>query len=252
MRLLIMIPTFIVEMLGKLFTALVGGLSGRVPTSHSSGDHLDRRKKMALIAVGVISISLVSLFFTMAAPTPKINRAPFSGLGAALADETVTAIDNHGTVVPVLASYYTTGSTPITDQWKTFATEIKRHRSVNLAEPVIVKLDEATGEPALSRADFDNLVEKNSTAGALVFFVGLPRWETANPLTLPSVAPKIIAVHNTPLSAKPYFTSSIATALITPRLVPAEPATGEPKTPRQWFDRYFQIVTAENYQSLLD
>lgn len=250
MRFLIMIPTFILELLGKLFTALVGGLSGRVQTSRSQGNNPERRKKVTFVAIGVTAISLVSLFFTMCERSPKINRGLFIGLGEVLADETIKAIDSHGTVVPVLATYHTTGSTPVADEWETFAKEFKKHSGVKLAEPVIVKLDQATG--ALSRNDFDNLVEKHATTGALVFFVGLPLWDAKNPLTLPRVAPKIIALDNTPQPYQPYFTSSIVTVLITSRSTPDDPAEKEPKTSRQWFDRYFQIVTAENYQSLLN
>ena len=232
---------------GKCYITLLGSLGD------TNNFDPARRKKVTLIAVSVIIVSLFSLFFTMYEGAPKINHAPFIGLGEVLADETAKAIDNHGTVIPVLANYHTTGSTPLTDEWKTFAKEIKKHSGVTLANPVIVKLDETTGEPALARADFDNLVEKNSAAGAVVFFVGLPLWDPANPLTLPSgKAPKIIAVHNTPLPFKKYFTGSVATLLITSRQSPDEKAAGEPKTTRQWFDKYFQVFTAENYQSSPD
>ena len=232
---------------GKCYITLLGSLG------NTNNNDPGRRKKVTLIAVSVIIISLVSLFFTMCEDTPKINHDPFIGLGEVLATETARAIDNHGTVIPVLANYHITGNTPMTDEWKTFAKEIKKRSGVTLANPVIVKLDETTGEPALARADFDDLVEKNSTAGAVVFFVGLPLWDTAKPLTLPSGgAPKIIAVHNAPLPFKKYFTSSIVTLLITSRQTPEEKAAGEPKTPRQWFDKYFQVFTAENYQSSPD
>ena len=231
---------------GKCYITLLGSLGD------TNNDPV-RRKKVTLIAVSVILVSLISLFFTMCEGAPKINRAPFIGLGEVLAAETAKAIDNHGTVIPVLADYHTMGNTPLTDEWKTFAKEIKKHGGVTLGNPVIIKLEETTGEPALARADFDNLVEKNSTAGALVFFVGLPLWDATKPLTLPSGgAPKIIAVHNAPQPVKKYFTSSIATLLITSRQSPDDKATGEPKTPRQWFDKYFQVFTAENYQSLPD
>ena len=232
---------------GKCYLTLLGSLGG------GTNNDPERRKKVTLIAVAVILISLVSLFFTMCEHAPKINPLPFIGLGEMLAEESITAIDNHGTVVPVLADYHTTGSTPMTHEWKAFAKETKRHSGVKLADPVIVKLAESgMGEPGISRADFDNLVKKNSTAGALVFFVGLPPWDAANPLTLPPGSPKIIAVHNSPQPAKPYFANSITAVIITARQTPETQATGEPKTPRQAFDRYFQVFTTQNYQSLAD
>ena len=232
---------------GKCYTSLLGPLGG------GANDNPDRRKKVTVIAIAVIAISLVSLFFTMCESTPKINPLPFIGLGEVLADESAKVINDHGTIVPIVANYHTSGNTPMTYEWKTFAKELKKHAGVKLAEPIIVKIDEATtGEPGISRADFENLVGKNASAGALVFFVGLPPWEANNPLTLPTGAPKIIAVHNSPQPTKPYFANSIATLLITPRQTPEEKVMGEPKTPRQGFNRYFQVFTTQNYQTLPD
>lgn len=237
---------------GRLYTTLFGSLLGGGQSNDPQADSQERRKKVAIIAVVVIVVSLGWLWYTMMPSAPKINRAPFIGLGEALADETAKAINNHGTVVPVMTDYYTSGGTPMTDEWKTFAKAINKHNGMKLATPVIVKLDEGMGEPGVSRADFDALVTKHAKDGALVLFVGLPVWDAKDPLTLPSVAPKIIAIHNTPMSVKQYFSNSIVTALITSRMTPEANATGEPKTPRQWFDKYFQIVTAQNYQTLPD
>ena len=232
---------------GRFYITLVGSLGG--------GQHNDtpeRRKKGAIIAVVVIVLSLGWLWHTMVPSTPKLNRAPFIGLGEVLADETTKAIGNHGTVVPVITSYHTAGSTPMTDEWKTFAKEIKKHSGVKLAEPVIVKLDEAMGEPGVSHAEFDKIVDQHGKANAIVLLVGLPMWDPKNPLTLPNGAPKIIAMNSMPMPVKQYFDRSIITVLITSRMTPETATTGEPKTPRQWFDRYFEIITAQNYQSLPD
>ena len=237
---------------GRLYTTLFGSLLGGGHSNDPQADSQERRKKVATIAVVVIIASLVSLFITMLPHSPKINRAPFIGLGEALADETAKAINNHGTVVPVMTDYYTSGGAPMTDEWKTFARAIKKHNGITLAAPVMVKLEEGMGEPGVTRADFDALVTKHAKDGALVLFVGLPVWDAKDPLTLPPTAPKIIAVHNTPMSVKLYFSNSIATALVTSRMVPDPDATGEPQTPRQWFNKYFQIVTAQNYQTLPD
>ena len=210
----------------------------------------NRGKKVALLAVAAILTSLLSLYFTMRPSPPPVSRTPFLGFGEVLADETIKAIESHGTVVPVIATYHSTGGTPVSDIWNTFAKEIKKHSGVILAEPVIVKLDAMAGEATITRSDFDNLVARHGSASALVLLVGLPVWDANQPLTLPHSAPKIIAVHFTPLSAKPYFIHSIATTLITPRLVPATAGAGETLTPRQWFDQNFQIFTAQNYESL--
>ena len=233
---------------GKFYSPLLGSLGG----GGSQDDNPERRRKVTVIAVLVIVASLVSLFFTMCEHTPKVNRAPFIGLGQVLADETATAIDNHGTVVPVIADYHATGSTPMADEWNTFAKAIKKHSGVTLAAPVIVKLDESMGEPGISRADFDKIIEKNANAAVIVLLVGMPMLDAKHPLTLPHTAPKIVAVHNTSMPAKQYLANSIVTVLITSRMTPEENAAAVPKTPRQWFDKYFQIFTDQNYQSMPD
>ena len=231
---------------GKGYMTLFGSLGG----SGQAGDFLDRnpgfRKKVALVAVIVIIAALVSLYIR-STPATEVYRGPLSALGEALADETIKAIGDHGLVVPVIPEYHTSDIPPRAYEWRGFAKAIKKHSGVTLAAPVIVK-PEDWGE-VTSRASFDKLVDKNANASALVLFVGLPPWEDNNPLTLPRVAPKIIALQRCILltTVKQYFINSIVTVLITPR-PPSENVPGDPNTPRPWF----QVITAENYQSLPD
>lgn len=234
---------------GRLHTTIFGSLVGG---GQNDNDNPERRKKVATIATVVIIASLISLCFTMCERSPKVNRAPFIGRGEALADETAKAIGNRGTVVPVIADFHTASSAPVAGEWQAFTKTIKKHKDVTLAKPVIVKLDDNMNGPSISRDDFDALVKKHATAGAIVLLVGLPMWDAKDPLTLPTVTPKIIAIQGETAMLKQYFINSIATALIIPRIEQDANVPSKPKNPRQWFDKYFQIVTAQNYQSLPD
>ena len=228
------------------------GAAGAIPATEVPAKNPKRRRQVMIVLIVVSSVAAIGVIANWGPNAPKINRAPFIGLGEVVAEETDKVIDHHGMVVPVVANYHTTGSSPMTDEWKAFTRQIKKSPGVELAEPVLVQLDETTGEPSLTRADFDKLVRGNAGAAALVLLVGLPVWDAGRPLTLPRVAPKIVAIHTSALPAKPYLTSAVATVLITRRLAPDSQALAAPRTPRQYFDKYFQVVTAKDSESLPD
>jgi len=235
---------------GKFYTTFSDSLDGGGQDGNPQHNDQKHRKKMAIIAVIVIIASAGWLWHTMMPTPPKINQAPSNGLGEVLAEETLKAIDNHGTVVPVIADSHTTDI-----QWEAFKKEIKKHNTVTLADPVIVKPYNGMEKEGAFRACIDKVVEENAKADALVLFVGLPMvWDDNNLMTLPSVGPKIIAVdgNNSPSKAKKYFINSIVTVLIMSRRTADPNAMDNPQTPRQWFDREYQVFTKENYESLPD
>ena len=69
-----------------------------------------------------------------------------------------------------------------------------------------------------------------------------------------TTAPKIVAVGNPDLSVKSFYgkfiSRGILTALIVPRSVTDVAPSGEPKAPREWFDRYYRIYTSQNSNTL--
>jgi hypothetical protein len=235
---------------GKFYTTFSDSFNGGGQDDDFQANNQARRKKMMIFGIVAIICSLVWLYYTMVPHVhgPGPGQTTESSLGQIMAEETIKAIGDHGTVVPVVFDLYTMKS-PIATEWEAFAKEIKKHNGVTLAEPVIIKTDKSPRNHGISRADFDKVVEENAKADALVLFVGLPgAWNADNPVTLPSPAPKIIAVDKALVQIKPYFINSIVTTLITYRRRDETEAMANIKTGRAEFDEFYQVYTAENYQ----
>ncbi|MEI6085058.1 MAG: hypothetical protein WCS70_12245 [Verrucomicrobiota bacterium] len=210
-----------------------------------------RRKKMtAITAVVVIVGSLVSLYYTMNPATPKINRAPFIGLGQVLADETAKAIGDRGRVVLVIAEYHERAGTPMNDQLVEFRKTLKGHTGIEITATEVVAINKIEMMPGLSTKAFNDLLKKHSSVNGLVIFIGLPMLEREPTLEIPARHPKIIAIQTSSPATKPYFERQIADVLIVPRMSPADSGTTPPATSRSWFDKYFEVITAKNYQAL--
>ena len=203
-----------------------------------------QRKIIAVVAVLLILGSLLSLFSRLATPTHKANPLPFTGLGDALAEETAKAVGDKGTVVAVIATDQTKRNTPAADQWRAFQQTLKTHTAITLVTETV-----PVNELGLTPTDFTALLTKHAQAAGITFLVGLPEWDPQEPITPPAGAPKVIVVHTlASVPSKQYFANSIVTTLIMAR--PATPGAGQPKTPRQWFEQHYQIITAENSEML--
>jgi len=231
-----------------------GGGSGAGDHNHDDLDEADaraRRKQiLAVVAVLVIIGSLVSLYFTMVPSAPKINRQPFIGLGQVLAEETAKTLSDRGRVTLVIADYHQKGGTPMNDQYEHFRSTLKKHSGVEIAATEVVVPDETMATSGLTVQQFDDLLKKHSSVSALVIFVGLPGLDEQPTLQVPDRHPKLIAIQTSSSPAKPYFERGIAEVLILPRINLAETNTANPTTPRGWFDKYFEVFTTKNYQSI--
>lgn len=206
-----------------------------------------RKQIVATVAILVIVGSLISLYFTMVPRAPKINRLPFIGLGQVLAEETSKAINGRGRVVAVVTEAHTGSESPLHDQFVEFQKTLKAG-GVELAATESVPLEENSISMGVSAQNLDAILKKHAAVNAIVLLVGLPELGVQPPITLPARHPAIITLQATPSGARSYLERGIATVLILPRMTPGEAA--EPTTPRGWFDKYFEVFTAKNIQSL--
>lgn len=114
--------------------------------------------------------------------------------------------------------------------------------------PLVVPV---TGDPLV----LHDILDQHPQAAALVYFVNPPGWEEFQVHADQPRVPKIIMVGNPDLPAKAYygrfFEAGHLAALILPR--PASTIGQTPaKSPREYFDKYYQVYTWQNYESLSD
>lgn len=202
-------------------------------------------KTIALVAGLTLLAALVSLRFTLRPAQPQVDHAVYTSLGQGLAQEAATAIHDRGQIVTISADFHANSGTVWHEQWQAFTSELKKHTSINLAPPEIVT------SVHISLVD---ILDRHPQAGAIVYFTDPPDELDLEAVASRSALPKILVVGNPDLSVKSYYgkfiTRGILTALIVPRSVNDVAPPAEPKTPREWFDRYYRVYTPQNISML--
>ncbi|MCG3147211.1 MAG: hypothetical protein PCFJNLEI_00649 [Verrucomicrobiae bacterium] len=218
-----------------------------------SQDNTDAHKRktiVAIVAVVVIIGSIGWLARTMLPTTPKINLAPFIGVGETLAEQTAKVLSGHGRIVVLRESVHLTESVVIKSQWKAFQDSLKANSNIEIAAVENIKMTEQNPGITITREEFDTLLKKYSTVNAIVSFVGLPEEDLSRPDVPAGPTPKIIAYFYASSPAKQFFANGSVTVIIRPRLM-AEVNTGAtPKSPREWFNKYYQVFDESNYQTM--
>ena len=212
-----------------------------------------RRKTTAVVAVLAIVVSLVSLYRTMVVPAaPENSRQPYVGLGQVLGEETAKSLGDHGRVVVVIWDDNNQSGNPLTDALEAFRGVLKKHPNIHITATDAIRIETnkfmMVGE--LTSETFNELLEKHSQADGLVLFTGLPPLESQPPIQVPTPHPQIIAVQIKSPLTKAYFDRQIVSVAISSSERPPTSTAANPKTPREWFDRFFQVSTVENYVTL--
>jgi len=221
---------------------------------------LPKSKVAGTIAGLLIVGALVALWFEFRPATQSVDRTPIvgkmTGMGDVLAEETVKAVHGKGRIVVVTPQDPAIAGRWPDDRWETFQRELKKHTAINIIATEIVPADGADGPPpGCSRAAFQTLLERHAQADAIVFFMNLPDWERVE-TTIPQLAKLKIIVVDDHRRGPPkrnyagYFVNGILAALIGERTANEDQPASQPKTPREWFDKFYQVYTPQNYESL--
>lgn len=217
---------------------------------------ITRNKLIGIIAGIVLLLSLWAIKRQIWPTLPQINPARIVSLGQVAADEAVQAVAGHGRIVAVINAQYQQSGNPLREEFTSFQNELKKHRTVSLAaiEVVPEDPDEMVLGNGCSSAQLQALLVKHATADAIVFLIDLPEWSRlqARQITPQSNQAKIVVALNGTAPTKNayggYFANGFLAVLIGARPGPS-PAT-PPKTSREWFDKYYQVYTPQNFDTL--
>lgn len=216
------------------------------------------RKIIIPVCSLLIVAALVSLWFTLRPARYKVDQEAVdgvqNGLIQVLAAETVKALQGKGKIVIVTMELPGQERNHLTGRWKNFDAELTRSGSLSPTEIVSVKMETSGGQWFWPTGAFPELLVRHADADVMVFLTDLPEWVTVANVIPKSGGPRIVAVDNLgPLTLQHYggfFHSGILTALIGAPTRPLPEATGRPATPREWFNRHYQIYTPGDYESL--
>lgn len=216
------------------------------------------RKASVGIAVVVLLVALGFIWSQTHSSKLMVNHTLFGGIGQIAAEETATALGEHGQIMAVIDRTYTTPGAVNFDVWQAFQRELKKHSRINLSVTKSVEIDPNDDSHGCPSPEYKKLMEEYADVEAIVFFVSLPDWKWLQqhqwiPQRLP---PHVIVVDTGPLPAQGhyagYFANGFLSVLIAERVGAASVRPASPKTSREWFDQYFQVFTPQNYQTMAE
>ena len=216
-----------------------------------------RQKITIIITSLIIAIALGSILLRH--QRPPADRRLYASLGQVLADETVKAIQGQGRVVIVAYGNTLSASEPRQSpdlRLGPLRDRLKQEGGISVAATELISPDPNAnnGLPGCSAAELRKLLQLHATAAAIVFLTELPEWNEVNSFIPKSNIPKLLAIDtvNPQLNRHygGYFTSGLLAALIGPLTQPVQVPSSPPKTPREWFDKYYQVYTLQNYEML--
>src|SRR5262245_29557285 len=180
---------------------------------------------------------------------PEHNVALHQTVGEIMAGETARVIGNKGKIV--LVTIPTDGEPELKTQLDAFKQTLKKSGAIEIKEYELETKDQPKyGVGAgLSGRRFVRIVNKNQNADAIVSFVGAPKLSAEDLAQLGKV-PKFIAEARSPNHLSKLFEKKLLAVAVVYRFRFPAPVQGNPRTAREWFDKRFQVVAAENAESL--
>ena len=108
----------------------------------------------------------------------------------------------------------------------------------------------STANFGFSAERYTRILEKYPDIDVIVSFIGGPLLREDQIQALPQKLPKFIAVQGMGFGGnlRRLFENKVIHVAITSRHDVAPPATKEPKTGREVFDRFYQLITTENWE----
>jgi hypothetical protein len=207
------------------------------PPSHSL-----KTKLVALCAVLAIVTSGLWIYLTQFR-SPELNVSLHQAVGQVMAEETVKIVGHVGKIV--LISMDPAHAPELKVQISAFEKHLKLLGGITVQERIVLDPgDNPKFRPGsgLSAKRFLKIARKHQGVDALVSFVGAPQVEETDLAQL-KTPPKFIAETRSPERSMVLLDKKILLAAIVPRFEFPAPGPRKPGTSRQWFDRYFQVVS---------
>ncbi len=211
---------------------------------------MTKAKEVFLLSGSAAAIlgSGIWIYFTQVT-TPVYNVPLHQRVGEVLAQETARLIHTQGQVVVVTMD--ASKEPELKAQLRMFEQTLKKMGPISVKELPVDTEDKPqyrTGA-GLSSRRFLRIVKKSASADAIVSFIGAPRM-TEEELDQVGKSPSFVAECRSADKIKRLFDKNILQVAVVNRFEYPAPVKHNPKTPKQWFEKYYQVVTAENASSL--
>ena len=202
-----------------------------------------------LVAVLAILISLAVLYRTQFASRSGASTQWSAGLGVVAAEETAKLLRGRGRVVLILADTGTYQDPLVAGQRDAFTKTLAQSPGMSLvaSEKMETTAPGTMGVGGLNAGQFRTIVQRHATADGFVSMVGFPNLP---PEALEEMkGRKFIIVGDGGPELKALLEGGVVQVALIPRPKPAT-ATQPPATPREWFNRAYEVVTPASASNL--
>jgi hypothetical protein len=199
---------------------------------------------MAAAAISAIVASAAWIYW-FEFGTPNQSTQLQRAVGQVMAEETTRLVGHLGKIVVVTVDKRTAPELKL--QMAAFQKQLKVVGGITIKDTVTVDPGEnAKYRPGagLSAKRLLKIVRKNPGADAIVSFIGAPELSEQE-LAQMKTAPKFIAETHSPEKLVNLLEKKVLLSAVVPRYEFPAPGPRKPETSRQWFDRYFQILSPE-------
>lgn len=201
--------------------------------------------------VGIVGAAIWLFYFFRNPDRPSATHiAPFAALGQVTAEEAAKLLGSKGHIVVAARDTSRSADNTTEEELKAFQQAISKERGIAVVavEKLYIDPEVPASEQGMSFDDYSNLVQKYPEADAIVSFVGPPILNRQQ--DLPQKMPKFIAVSLESAAMKYLFQKDVIQVAIVNRMEPSPQSSTQPASTRAWFDEYFQVITADNADSL--
>ena len=171
-------------------------------------------------------------------PQPLDRQSlPFFGVGEVLANEAARVAHDKGRVVLVNLPMDSVNSQ---SQLQGFQETLAGHHHLTLVATKNIDLHDTT-MGKINVAQLTAIINDYSNADVIVIFPPLTSLSDAQLQTLPKPAPKLIVMDWSMGDLNLAANAGLVAAAVSTRQLTSLPSD-HPRTPRQWFDRYYDLV----------
>ncbi len=209
-------------------------------------------KKQIIIISGLVFVIVAAagwIYFTQFAAS-SLHETLHQGVGMVMAEETAKLLNKTGQVVIITMD--TARAPELKPQLEAFLKKLKRTSQIKIKEQVVLDTEGKANYGAgmgLSSRRFLRLVKKHAGVDAIVSFVGAPRMSDEEIAELETI-PKFVAECRSPDRIKKLFDKNVMQVAIVSRFEFPAPGKHSPRSPRQWFEKRFQVVTSKSAKDL--
>jgi len=207
------------------------------------------KNKLIASACLIVIAASVSWIYYREFKAPKHDVGLHRRVGEVMAEQTARLIGPKGNIV--LITIPTRPEPELRTQLEAFRSTLKKLGDYNIKDHELDTKDQSKyGLGAgLSGRRFVRTVNNNPNANAIVSFVGAPKLSNDEVSELTKM-PKFIAETRSPDHLPKLFDKQLIQVAVACRFVFPAPGPRKIKTPQQWFDKRYQIVSADSAQTI--